>query len=51
MKQLNQAQPIFYKGKKCDFIFWDCLIVTDNKMLRVMIGKRIKMVLLTDLTN
>lgn len=51
MQKLQQQLPIFYKGKKCDFIFWDCLIVTDNKMLRVMIGKRIKMVLLSQLTN
>ena len=51
MKQLKQEQPIFYKGKKCNFIFWGCLKVTDNKMIRVMIGKRIKNVKLADLKN
>jgi hypothetical protein len=51
MQTLNQQQPIFYKGKKCDFIFWASYNLDFNLKIRVMIGKRIRNVFYSDLTN
>jgi len=48
--QLNQSQPIFWKGKKCKFIKWETLNF-GGKLKITITGKRFIEVDIAELTN
>jgi hypothetical protein len=47
--KLEQQKPIFWKGKKCDFIFWDTL--NFGGKLKIKIGKKKFEVDISELKN